>query len=309
MSEFTPTKAAAAGLSSANAYLLLAFVVFVWGVNWPLMKIGLGYMPPGWLAVCRMGLSTLCFFALFAFRWRLPLPQKGDGAILFTLSVFQMAGAMGFSHLAMLYVDPGRSAILAHTHPLWAAPMAYFVLREKLSLSRFTGLALGLAGVVVLFNPLTLDWSAEGVVIGHVFLLCTALSMAISLVHMRRHHWVSSPLELMPWAMLGATVLLFVLSMVFEDTVDITWSGELMAILAFNGLLVGALGFWAYISAARSLPTNSTALGLLATPVIGLVSSALLLSEPLTADKIAGLVFIAGGVTLVTVRDLWRRAG
>ena len=46
-------------LPAYQAYLLLAFVATVWGVNWPIMKLGLADMAPLWFAAWRMGLAGI----------------------------------------------------------------------------------------------------------------------------------------------------------------------------------------------------------------------------------------------------------
>ena len=48
-----------APLSHAQAYGLLALVVFVWGANWPTMKMGLHHITPLWFAVARFWMGSL----------------------------------------------------------------------------------------------------------------------------------------------------------------------------------------------------------------------------------------------------------
>ena len=47
-----------------RAYLLLAAVVVLWGVNWPIMKIGLAYIAPVWFVTIRLFIGAALFFAL-----------------------------------------------------------------------------------------------------------------------------------------------------------------------------------------------------------------------------------------------------
>ncbi|MCZ6603572.1 MAG: DMT family transporter [Alphaproteobacteria bacterium] len=286
---------------------LVGFTIFVWGINWPIMKIGLGHISPVWFAAWRLGIAAAFFFAIFAVKRRLPWPPRRDLPVLLSLAVLQLAGTMGFVHIALAWVEPGRSAILSHTHALWAAPLALIFLGERLTAPQAVGIALGMGGVLVIFNPLALDWSADGVVLGHLLLLWSALNLAIGMVHVRGHRWASSPLEVMRWASLLATVLLLGLALGFVDANEIDWSPSLIGILGFNGVMVGALGFLAYTHAARAMPPSKLALALLGTPVLGLLASAVWLGEPMTATKIVGLVLISGGVALVTAGDLFRR--
>jgi drug/metabolite transporter (DMT)-like permease len=53
----------------------------------------------------------------------------------------------------------------------------------------------------------------------------------------------------------------------------------------------------------RSLPAVTTSLGLLSTPVLGIISAALVLNEPLEPSLFLAMALIIGGITLSTVAD------
>ena len=51
----------------------------------------------------------------------------------------------------------------------------------------------------------------------------------------------------------------------------------------------------------RSLPAVTTSLGLLATPVLGVVTSAIWLGEPVTVSLVAAMVMILAGIAIGTI--------
>jgi drug/metabolite transporter (DMT)-like permease len=104
--------------------------------------------------------------------------------------------------------------------------------------------------------------------------------------------------------MLGALPVLLALAFVFEGDAEIAWSGELIAILLFNGPVATAFCFWAVVTVQRSLPAISTSLGLLGVPTAGVILSALLLGETLSLTRVGGLALIVGGMALVNLADL-----
>lgn len=287
-----------------RAYLLLASIILLWGVNWPVMKVGLLYMPPLWFAAVRVLLGGACLFALVAARGRLRLPERRDLPILISVGVLQIALFLGLIHFSLQYVDAGRSAILAYTTPLWITPMAVVLLNEPMTTGRLAGLGLGLGGIGVLFNPATFDYSQTPALIGNGLLLLAALGWAVGIIHVRVHRWVMTPLELMPWQMLIGGILLAALAAWTEDDLPVRWSGTLAAILAYNGLAASAFCYWAFVTVTRSLPATSTAMGALGVPVAGVLFSTLFLAEPLSATIIVGLGLITAGVALVVVGDV-----
>lgn len=300
-----PKKAGSSlALSPTVARLLLVAVVVLWGSNWPVMKIGVVYMPPVWFGAARMVLGALSLFALLALLGRLSLPTRRDLPVVLTVGALQMGAFLALVNIALLHVGAGRSAILAYTTPLWVTPAAIFLLGERLTNFKLLGLALGLGGVAVLFNPLGFDWSDPQVLLGNALLLLAALAWSVAILHVRAHKWESSPLQLAPWQMVIAVPPLALVSWFTEDWSRIQWSGDLALVLAYNGPLATAFCFWAVVSVTRALPAITTSLSLLAVPVTGVAASALFLAEPLTATLVAGLVLILAGTALVNLGDL-----
>ena len=118
----------------------------------------------------------------------------------------------------------------------------------------------------------------------------------------------SSFIALSPWQFLVGSLLLVPLAFVLEGDRPITFTPELIAILAFNGPIASAFGFIAQILVARSLPAVTTSLGLLAVPMAGLLFSAWLLGETIDLTRGLGLVLIIGGLALVAWADRPRAA-
>lgn len=281
--------------------ILLACAIFLWGMNWPIMKIGIGYIHPLWFAAIRVLLGALTLFIFLAFRGGNILPNRRELPILLSVGGLQIGLGMALIHSALQYVDAGRSAIIAYTMALWAAPMAAWALGEKLTPAKGAGLFMGVVGLLFLLNPLTFPWGWNTATLGNVLLLLAAISWAIAIVHVRAHAWIRGHLQLLPWQLLLGGILISITALTLDGPPHITPSWTLGAILLFNGPLATALAFWAFLAAARALTSNATAMGSLAVPVVGFAASHLLLGEPLNAPTLGGLGFIVGGIFLATI--------
>jgi drug/metabolite transporter (DMT)-like permease len=223
-----------------------------------------------------------------------------------SVGLMQMGGFLALVTFGLQFVPAGRSAILAYTTSLWVVPMATVLLRERLSGLKLTGFLLGIAGVLVLFNPLGFDWSDPQVILGNGMLLLAALLWAILIVHVRGHRMEGSPLSLGPWQFTVGAMVLVPIALVTEWGRPIHWSAELGVILFYNGPVATAFGFWAMITVTRALPAITTSLSSLGVPIFGMLASAVFIGEPLTATNTGGLVLVLCGVALVTLAD--RRA-
>ena len=287
--------------TNVNATLaLLVIVVFVWGITWPIMKIGIDYIPPVFFGALRMFVGAAFMFCIVQAYGKLAFPDRSDWKMVFSVGLLQMAIPTALMHFSLSFVDAGRASLLAFTHPIWVAPLAVLVLGEQLNKGILSGLLVGMIGLGVLFNPSGFDWRDEAVLLGNGLLILSAMSWAIGIVHVRAHHWNGSPLSLSPWQMLVSGVVLMTLSSVREDVSTTVWDANLIYVLAFVGIAATAFAYWGAVTVARQLPAMVSSLGFLGVPIVGIGSSALILMEPLTLTLKVGTALILFGLILMT---------
>ena len=99
------------------------------------------------------------------------MPRRADLPALVAVGVGQLGLYFAFAHEAVAWVPAGRTAILANTTTIWVVPLSLIFLREQIPPRRWFAAGFGLAGVVVLMSPWSIDWSSRNVLIGHAFLL------------------------------------------------------------------------------------------------------------------------------------------
>lgn len=283
-----------------RALLLLALAIVCFGTAWPVTKIGLEGATPIWFAAARAALGMLASFALLAALGRLHLPTRGDLPIVISIGLLQLTGFFAFMNLGLRTVPAGRSVVLGYTTALWLVPLALLT-GERIGRWRALGVLVGLGGVVLLCNPLAIDWRNGEVLGGNICLLLAALAWALAILHARRHAWRRSPFELLPWQFLIASVLLTLLAAVFEPAGGVSGARDPILALLYIGIIAGPVATWAATSVARVLPTLTTSLGFLGVPVLGMACSTLWLGEPLTLDLLAGAALILLGLLLVAL--------
>lgn len=274
--------------------------IILFGTAWPVTKIGLAGATPVWFAAGRVSLSALASFALLLALRQLRWPTRRDWPIILSIGVFQLCLFFGLTNVALHYLPAGRSVVLANTTTLWLVPMA-LMMGESIPPLRWLGVAAGTAGVVVLANPWTQDWSRPGIALGHIVLLLAALSFAVAIVHARRHRWHLTPLQVLPWQMSVAAVLLILGALAAEPAGGIDRSAGVLAALFYIGVLAGPIATWGATTVARALPTVVSSLGFLGAPALGLVISTLWLGEPVTLSLALGSALIGLGLVLATL--------
>lgn len=290
-------------ISRSEAFGLLVLIILIWGLNWPVMKVAMVHVTPVWFAVCRVALGALTLFGVLAATGRLVLPARGDLPIVLSVGLLQMAGMIPLSNFGVSHVSAGRSAVLVYTFPMWVAPLAVLWLGEKLTRLRLAGLGLGLAGIAVLFNPGHFDWSDDDALLGNGALVLSAILWAFAAVHIRGHRFRCSPLQLAPWQMMVALVVLVPLAFAAEGQPQIQWTAEIGLILAYNGVIATAFAFWGSVTVTRALPAITSSLAMIGVPIVGVAASTLALGEPLSLDLLGAMALVLAGLALISRAD------
>jgi drug/metabolite transporter (DMT)-like permease len=290
-------------------YVLAAATVLVLGANWPIMAEGVDLIAPLWLATFRMIGAALVIAVVLSVQGRLSVPTRGDRSIWLSIGLARLALVTALVFVALRFVPPGRSSILAYTGALWTAPLAAIFLHERLTSLRLMGLALGTVGLFTLLEPWSLDWGDTQFLIGTAMLLVAAIGNASTTVHIRGHRWIGSPIELMPWQLGLAAIPIAALAVALEGAPDVTWTAGTIAIVAYQVLLGSAFGLWGLLTIGRSLPAITANLSVMAVPVVGLATSVVFVDEPLTVWVVVGLILVLGGVALGLLSDRLRAEG
>lgn len=126
------------------AWAVLIILTFIWGSSYILMKIGLEAYPPDELGAARI---TIAFIAL------LPLAVKNFKSIpknklvyVFIIGFFgNLIPAFLFA-LAQTNLESSLAGIINALTPVFTVIVAYFYLKNKITLIQFAGLVLGILG-------------------------------------------------------------------------------------------------------------------------------------------------------------------
>lgn len=291
-----PTESAK--LSMASALMLLLVIALSWGLSWPVNKAILAYVSPVWAVAVRLWVAAVVLGVICLAIGRLRLPPRQDLPMVVSLAVLHMGLFAGLTSLGLMHVSAGRTVLLAYTTPLWVFPLARIFMGEALTAQRLVAIACGVLGLILLVNPLAIAWDDHDVLVGHALILLAAICWAFSIVYTRMHKWASSPFDLLLWQLLLAAVLTTVAALALEGWPVIAVTPHFLLLLIYGGTISTSLAYWALNTVNRSLPATTTALGLLAVPLFGVVSSMITLGEPLDLLTLIALLLIVGGIAI-----------
>jgi len=200
----------------------------------------------------------------------------------------------------MKYVTVSEGALLAYTMPIWAMLFAWPVLGTRPTMRDILGLVLGVAGVALLLGGHGFAFGADKLLGIALALLC-AILFALGNV-LNRKPLPMPPLVVVAWQVgLGCATML-ILGILFEhpDITAITPLG--LGCFVYMTLVPMGVCYVTWFETLRRLPPASASTGMLIVPVIGVVSAAVILGEPLGLREWAAMALTLGGVTLALQR-------
>lgn len=290
-----------AGPLPASGLVLLVLLTLFWGINWPAMKLALtGISPFTFRTICLFigGLSLLAF--ALAKRESVRVAAT-DLKPLLLASLLNVTGWHIFSAYGLLLVPAGRGAIIAFTMPIWASILASLVLKEAFTGRKLIGLILGVSGLAVLIGPELAGLGAAP--IGSLLMLGAAVTWAMGTIVTKRQPWRLCTAALTGWQLTLGGIPVLIGALLIDPAPDFTGlSGTVLWAAIYAALIPMIFCHWAWFRIVELFPASIAAIGTLAIPVVGVLSSALVLGEPIGLAEIAALVLVLAGLSVVMLR-------
>lgn len=276
---------------------ILILLTAVWGINWPIMKLGVtGYPALTFRTLCMViGLPVLAGVLL-----GLKVPFKvarQHWPELLRLAVFNMVFWHALAIVAVQSLSSGRAAILGYTMPIFSAVIGALWFGDRLSPRAWSGVAAAALGVaLLLWHELT---NMAGRPLGVLMMLTAAATWAVGTRMLRRTTLPMPTLAIAFWMTALTTVVMAGLAFGLERAAwrwptPAGWSA-----VAFNalGVFVFAQAAWFYL--ARGLPPVASTLSVMFIPVVGVFSGALWLGEVLHWQDWAAVALMVAAIASV----------
>jgi drug/metabolite transporter (DMT)-like permease len=262
---------------SRQQIFALIFITLTWGLNWPVMKFGISDYPPLTFRTISMWLG-LPVMALGLFLTGAPFRiARVHWAELFWLAFFNMFVWYALVIVALQSLNSGRAAILGYSMPIFSAVLGALMFGNRLVTRAWAGVAAAALGVLLLL------WHELSNFAGHpmavMYVLFSALTWAMG-VHLMRRTKMAVPTQTISfWMTVLTTVVMSVLSVLFERSEWKLPSAPAWAAIAYNALLIFGLVQTLYLAMARQLTPVASTLSVMMIPVLGVFSGALWLGE------------------------------
>ncbi len=263
----------------------------LWGGSFAFIRVAAPALGPFWLAFARVALAFAALFVLALARCSVPpfLPHWRSYTVI---GIVNSALPFALFAFAEQYVDASTAAVLNATSPFFGAVVAAVWLKDPLTLRKLAGMAVGLAGVVLLVG-----WHSEPLtgmtLLAVLACLAAALSYGVASVYAKRHMGGIESTSVALYSQLTAAIVLMPALMLVplpSAPAPLVIANVLCLALASTAL--------AYLLYFRLIATIGPARALTVTfliPLFGVLWGYLFLGEPLAANTLAGCALILGG--------------
>jgi drug/metabolite transporter (DMT)-like permease len=268
----------------------------IWGSSFLFIKVALEDLTPTQIVAGRVGIGALLLVVLLNARGgRIPR----DRNLLGPLTIMALIGnILPFALITWgeQYITSSLTAILNSTTPLFTLLIAAVALEgESLRAMRAAGVVLGFGGVGVIVG-----FETGGSIEGMIAVTVASLSYAGSFVYARRH---LSGRDLPPLTLPATQLLISTVLTLPWALVDVVRTPpDLVLDATASVLALGLLGTgWAYVLYYRliaDIGATSASFVTYLIPIFGIALGAVVLSEKLGVNTIAGAILVIGGIAL-----------
>ncbi|MFC9774553.1 DMT family transporter [Paenibacillus chitinolyticus] len=285
-------------LSRTLTFILLTFLVMLWGVNWPLSKYALEFAPPLLFAGLRIFIGGLILLIFALPRYR-KLNMRHTWNIYLISALLNIILFFGFQTFGLNMMPAGLFSTIVFMQPVLLGIGAWLWLGESMTGFKIIGLILGFIGVAVIsITDGSGNISSAGILLG----LASTITWTFGTIYMKKTSTRVDAIWLTTLQMIFGGIVLLVAGTTVENWTDIVWNQPFISTLTIIAIFCTALTWLVFFLLVRSGEAGKIGSFNFLVPLIAIVISVLFLGETITPKMVVGLILIIIGVALVNLK-------
>jgi len=287
----------------ARDWSLLVVLSILWGGSFFFNGAALRELPPLTLVFLRVALGAALLLPLLRMQG-IGFPKSwADWTPFVAIGLLNNVIPFSFIVIGQTFIPSGLASILNATTPMFTIVVMIAAGEEALQMRRLAGVALGLAGVMLLRG-----WGFEtrpGQGLGILLCLGGALSYGFAALAARRLLKDAAPLGTATFQLMASTVMVAVVAGVVEQPWRLATPGVAtwLAVLGLAALST-ALAYIVFFQIIRRSGASNVMLVTLLIPVTAILLGWLVLGEPISSREIAGAIVVGSALLVIDGRTL-----
>jgi drug/metabolite transporter (DMT)-like permease len=289
-------------VSKSSPIVKALFAVTVWGISFVATKVALNDVSPITVVWLRFGIGVVILGIAVTARKQFILPKRNEWGYFALVGFLGITFHQWLQSTALLTSRASTTAWIVATTPVFMALLGWLVLKEMLSWTQASGIALATVGVLLVVSdgdPTAISFKQFGAP-GDILVLISSVNWAVFSALSRRGLKTHPATRMMFYVMILGWLfssIQFIVSPGPREISQLTHSGWLG--VTFLGIFCSGLAYIAWYDALQALPTGQLGAFLFLEPPVAVIGAALILSETITWAAMLGGGIILFGVWLV----------
>lgn len=289
-----PKSGTPAGVRDSRSLAYLALIVGILCIGWSAIFVRWTDIPGPASAFYRLLIPALVLAPTWLLDWKTPRVDRRTFLIICAGGIF-FALDLAFYNTSILKTSAANATLLGNNTPIFVGLISWLALRRRPSGAFWVGLALAVAGsLVIVWGDLArhahLGW-------GDAMALVASACFAVYLLATEQVRGHTGTLVFLRLAIVSSTVFLLAINLAMRVPLGIP-SGRSFAALLGLGLVSQLGGYLALTYAMGHLPATVTSVSLLSQGPLTAVLAAVFLREPMTGPLLVGGALVLLGIGL-----------
>ena len=288
--------------SHSTSIVMLLVTMVIWGSTFVVTKGINNEVPPFTLAFVRVTIGALVLLGCAWVRQvrggtHSPWSALPWGAMI-TMGLIGVVVYYAVFNYSLVYTSASQGALVQSCIPAMTALVAVVWLREHASAVRWTGIALSMVGILIVFSGADVQ-SGPSALLGNVLMFVSAVLWGVY-TSMAKRVAAFDPLQVTA-GIIGAGAVLLLPLAAFEVVADglpsVGFKGWLG--MAYLGAGASGVGYMLYSAALKHIDASEAGVYTNLIPIVGVITG-VMLGEPLSVRAILGGVVVLAGVWLTS---------
>jgi drug/metabolite transporter (DMT)-like permease len=265
-------------------------------------KLVLIELPAISLVGLRVAITTVILVAFQIHRRRIWLKYRSDYWRLAGLGFFGVVLNQMFSVVGLSLTAASNASLLIVTIPVFTAILGFIVGMEKITIAKVAGIALALAGAVILIDPRNASFSSH-TTLGDALIVLNSLAFAIYVVTSKDVVTRNGAFRSMMWVFVFSGLVCTPLALISISSVGLaSISVRTWLLVAYISIFATAAPYLLNAYAIVRVSPAVLAVFIYLQPLIGFLLAAIFLGEALGVKFLVSTICIFVGVFLVSRR-------
>ncbi|MCP4298533.1 MAG: DMT family transporter [Proteobacteria bacterium] len=278
--------------------LLLLFLSIIWGSAFLAIKVVVPETGPLWLPTIRVLIAFVVLLPLSIGKGLIWPKDRNEWKLILLIMLLNVVAPFFLISWAEQQINAGTTSLLMGIGPFLALIGSHFTTHDdKLSKYKIIGALLGFTGISLLVGREAILGLGANLLGQGAAMLGTSCYVTSGLIVRKLARFPSDRLSTLVLGL--ASITLIILTLSIDGLPAHQFSQQTWILLLYLGLFPTALGYILRYYLINKIGMSVYATGINLIPVFGVLLSALLLGEVLSANLFLSLIFIVTGLFII----------